>query len=271
LTTDLAAKANLAGGNSFTGAQVVAGTDAASKSLLVKGASGQTAHVFELQRSDSTVLAAVDNNGNSVFGRLRLHNGTPVVDTNAVRLLVETYAAQVPIVARGAASQTANLTEWWNSAGTILARISSAGAVVASGVGVFGAQSNTPNAQLFVLNNTAANPGAVVKGAASQSANLQEWQNSAGTVLAVVQSNGRAIFDQVTSGRVQSTAGQLFIGEANGGGQITFGKQSSAAPNQGAGYARMYFRDGTNAGTLRLCVRAGAAGAETTIFDNIPQ
>ena len=33
----------------------------------------------------------------------------------------------------------------------------------------------------------------------------------------------------------------------------------------------MYYRDGTNAGTLKLVVRAGAAGAETTILDNIPQ
>lgn len=29
--------------------------------------------------------------------------------------------------------------------------------------------------------------------------------------------------------------------------------------------------NGTTAGTLKLVVRAGAAGAETTILDNIPQ
>jgi hypothetical protein len=33
----------------------------------------------------------------------------------------------------------------------------------------------------------------------------------------------------------------------------------------------LYFRAGTNTGTLKLVVRAGAAGAETSIIDNIDQ
>ena len=37
---------------------------------------------------------------------------------------------------------------------------------------------------------TAANVGAIIKGAASQSGDLQQWQNSSGTVLAKVTSAG---------------------------------------------------------------------------------
>jgi hypothetical protein len=48
-------------------------------------------------------------------------------------------------------------------------------------------------------------------------------------------------------------------------------KQTAQAASPGAGNAHLYFRDGTNAGTLKLVVRAGASGAETTILDNIPQ
>lgn len=38
-------------------------------------------------------------------------------------------AAKIPLVARGAASQTANLTEWQDSAGTVLARVGNDGTV----------------------------------------------------------------------------------------------------------------------------------------------
>jgi len=48
-------------------------------------------------------------------------------------------------------------------------------------------------------------------------------------------------------------------------------KQTVATTNPGAGIGSLYFRDGTTAGTLKLVVRAGAAGAETTILDNNPQ
>ena len=47
---------------------------------------------------------------------------------------------------------------------------------------------------------TAANVGLIVKGAASQSGNLQEWQNSAGTILGKVTSTGAAQFTSIDGG-----------------------------------------------------------------------
>jgi hypothetical protein len=61
------------------------------------------------------------------------------------------------------------------------------------------------------------------------------------------------------------------MSERNSGAELTFNRQTAATTNPGANIARLYFRDGTNTGTLRLVVRAGASGAETTILDNIPQ
>jgi hypothetical protein len=55
------------------------------------------------------------------------------------------------------------------------------------------------------------------------------------------------------------------------GGFIQMAKSTATYPAPGANSAYLYLRDGTNAGTLKLCVKAGAAGAETTILDNIPQ
>ena len=120
-----------------------------------------------------------------------------------------------------------------------------------------------------------------IKGAASQSANLQEWQNSGGTALASISSAGAL---SVSSGNATiSSAGVIravqvntisdlaTIREANSGGFLRMTRQTAALTNQGANIGGLYFRDGTTVGTLKLVVRAGAAGAETTILDNIPQ
>jgi hypothetical protein len=120
--------------------------------------------------------------------------------------------------------------------------------------------------QFGVVSTAATSVGAVVRGAASQTANLQQWQNSAGTVLASVLAGGNIT---ATDFRTVNTLGLL--GESNAGGRLYMVKATAANSNPGSGIGVVYFRDGTNAGTLKLVVRAGAAGAETTILDNIPQ
>ena len=92
-------------------------------------------------------------------------------------------AGYVAFTVQGASSQTANLTEWQNSAGTVLARIKSDGTPTFSYMTHFGRADFTTDADT--------SKGIVVKGfSATQSANLQEWQNSAGTVLSNVTSGG---------------------------------------------------------------------------------
>lgn len=200
LTTDLAAKADLAGGNSFTGAQVMTGTATGSVVAIIKGTSGQTANYFQIQ-----------NNA-----------GTPVILADTSNSLFVPYGS------------------FTTGTGSILGRLS----VVPS----------------------AAQVGAVIRGAASQSASLQEWQNSAGTVLARVLSDG-----QWVSSAINTSNNYIRLLEANSGGTLQLTRMTAAAGNPGANVARLFLRDGTNAGTLKLVVRAGAAGAETTILDNIPQ
>ena len=52
----------------------------------------------------------------------------------------------------------------------------------------------TSGAMAQIVNTTAADKALIVKGAASQTGNLQEWQNSAGTVLAYVAADGSSSF-----------------------------------------------------------------------------
>jgi len=61
------------------------------------------------------------------------------------------------------------------------------------------------------------------------------------------------------------------LSEESAGGRLRLTKATAIMTNPGANLAKIYLRDGTNAGTLKLVIRAGAAGAETTILDNIPQ
>ena len=61
------------------------------------------------------------------------------------------------------------------------------------------------------------------------------------------------------------------MGSRNSGGELTLVRESAATTNPGANIARLYFRDGTTGGTLKLVVRAGAAGVEESLFDNIDQ
>jgi hypothetical protein len=311
LLTALAAKANLAGGNSFTGAQTITGTVVTDKVLVVKGASGQSVNPFEVQTTAGAVLFSVATSGTISSGRVVSGGATGArvdVSTNSATSVglgirgvasqtanlqewqisdgsvrssissngfltvggstpianITSYAfgaTQIPLAVRGAASQTANLQQWQDSSGNIMVRIESNGRLTSTGAANF---NGFPAGSTFlgVQSNSASVPVSIFRGAASQTANLQEWQNSAGSILGRVGSNGysyaQGFFTQDNSAGIEAQALNLL-------------RRTAAFGSPGANRGALYFRDGTTTGTLKLVVRAGAAGAETTILDNIPQ
>jgi hypothetical protein len=419
LTTDLAGKANLAGGNAFTGAQTVTASTATQVPITLVAASGQTANLLATAggaripaagnyfiapgitatysadftagasavtpvtikgaASQSASILSLQNSAGSITANFT----APVNNVNRLNLGGTDLSATLGItvhasggvgqIIRGAASQTADLLQIQNSTPTSLFAISSAGLITAKVVsnaanqnrglllsntsdtwqsGLYlksdasgnpriallaptgalgeavsidsaakvGIGSTAPTAQLDVYSGAAARVGQVIRGAASQSANLQEWQNSAGSILARVHENGditARVVRSTLAARIQTsdpsvapmvvttaasqTANSMEwqnsggtalatvsaagvgrfenVGTLNGfgvlgynasGGHATLVRANAAMTNPGANTGRLYFRDGTNSGTLKLVVRAGAAGAETTILDNIP-
>jgi hypothetical protein len=72
------------------------------------------------------------------------------------------------------------------------------GAILASG------------AMVQIVNTTAADKALIVKGAASQSGNLQEWQNSAGTVLAYIAADGSSSLGRAADDAQAIIAGSVF-------------------------------------------------------------
>jgi hypothetical protein len=126
-------------------------------------------------------------------------------------------AANIGLTVKGAASQTANLQEWQDSAGVVLATVSSGGTIKS---GAFASPTdlgsyinfNSTSGAMFVGTRAASNIGIIVKGAASQSANLQEWQDSAGTVLAKVTSTGTVTGTPTAGTTSTATTGFGYMG-----------------------------------------------------------
>jgi hypothetical protein len=245
---------------------------AATVAATFRGASGQTADLMQWQSNTGTILSLVNSSGSfrvASIGAVAGGNAalTPGGDTNGF-LLATVNAGNKGLSIRGAASQTANLQEWQNSAGTVRGYVTPLGdaSFGSLGLGYTTPYSGVSNSIFGLVTAGAANIGIAVRGSASQTANLQQWENSAGSVLARIGPNG--LFQGVA---LYTTNARVGIEEANSGGYITVTRSTATQLNPGANVGRIYFRDGTNAGTLKLVVRAGAAGAETTILDNIPQ
>jgi hypothetical protein len=266
ITTALGDKVSKSGGDTIT-------TSSASvKGLIIKGAASQTAKLQEWQNSGSLVVASMDDSGKLVVPTIRGPAGNVVTlgtDGQPYSLSIsntqfDSYgpvpwrpynSSMVGFIVKGQASQTANLQQWQNSSGAVVASIDSLGKItsynrdtaggnnnltisgyyngstssldlqsngitraslISSGTigtdssfrihtrindvlserfriattGRVGFNTNNPSSGLHFLNTIASDVGLIVQGAASQTVNLQEWQNSSGTVLSKVDYNG---------------------------------------------------------------------------------
>ena len=79
-----------------------------------------------------------------------------------------------------------------------------------------GIKQTFPSGSLHVSTGSAGIIGVIVQGFTSQTANLQEWQNSAGTALAYVSSAGDAYFNNVRVGTGPAGTGNTVLGYTAG-------------------------------------------------------
>jgi hypothetical protein len=255
----------------YDGGVLLTGNTAATVGLVVKGFASQTANLTEWQDSTSTVISTIDSAGR-IFTRDYL-----TVERNA--------GAGSTIVSQnwswnGGANWGLRLNQVYSTSpsGSIdyhfvtrnnsFTTDTNAIFIKASGLVGFNIINQT-SAQVFVNNSTASNVGLIVKGAASQTANLQEWQAQNGTVLGNINAYGAAYFGeaaQITqnSWRLRSTWDYV-------GGVLQLRKSASSSAVGASDYLQLGIVSGTTSGTLKLVARGGTSGAETTIFDNIDQ
>ena len=131
--------------------------------------------------------------------------GSAQIDLLDKTVVTSALAASVPLTVKGEASQTGNLTEWQNSAGTALVKVDANGNFsvlndlnvqaryftdISNNIAYF--NMGTDSTHAVTLNNrTASKVGFSVKGASAQTADLQQWQDSVGTVQAAMTKDGR--------------------------------------------------------------------------------
>jgi len=189
----------LATANTFTGGvQQITTASASTKGLIIKADASQSVNLLEFQNSIGNPITYFNSNGGltatAVVASTLYSGGFLTTGTLGYHNATTFAPSVIPIVVRGTTSQTANLTQWQNSAGAVQASVASNGDFTNNGIftvyGRFGGASFTDAAALRVNGYSTAVPTAVIKAIASQTANLQEWQDSAGTVAASINSGG---------------------------------------------------------------------------------
>lgn len=178
--------------------------------LMIKGMAGQTGNLTQWIDSNSNALASVTASGNFYGAAVGDKNASgPYLALNANGMVAtnRTTVSNVPLAVKGMASQTGNLTEWQDSAGTMMARVASSGYISSiAGMATPTVAENTSTGPYLSLaanwmgvinRSTTSNVVFIVKGMASQTGNLQEWQNSAGTVLTRIMAGGSIDTGQV--------------------------------------------------------------------------
>lgn len=125
-----------------------------------------------------------------------------VSETASPNVITPQSSSTTPLTIRGVSGQTGNLQQWQNSSNTNVSIVFSDGSFSTSGYLSIGNTTRSTTTSFFVQPNNQTHKAVVVRGASSQTANLQEWQNSSGTVLTRIEPDG----DIFTSGLVYSNS-----------------------------------------------------------------
>jgi hypothetical protein len=191
-----------AGLQSYYSFSTTAGATTVIPNQVIGNGGGQTADLIRTDRSDGTVLGGINANG-QIYSGLTTIKGSTVALTAATAssttVAIYTYGGTTSLVTVGQLVTITNVTpSYFNSpaGGFAVTNVSgSSGAwtftvagsgFTASGTGTAFGTFQLP-AQASITASSAGTIGLVVKGAANQTANLQEWQNSSGaTKLSVV-------------------------------------------------------------------------------------
>jgi len=188
----------LTGDNSFIGQNTFTPTNSSSTALRVVGQASQGA-ILQDWRSSSASLASM-----GADGALTLPNASITGSGNANFATVTATAgadANKALIAKAfSATQSANIFEVQTSAGVVGSRFNSSGYFGTERLGVNANGATIPSSSMFFVQpSSIGNVGAIIRGAASQSGDLLQTQNSAGVVL-----GGRNAVGQIYTG---NTAG----------------------------------------------------------------
>lgn len=263
---DLSADRTLAlvGDTASPGASKVYGTDASGVRgwYSAGGSPGGAGSELQYRGGASTFSGAAGTHWDAANGRLSIGAGT----SPAGMLHAQASAASViPAVLSGAASQTANLQEWRNSAGSVLTRVASNGALfcskLTSSTGSTDAGTIYPQQYHVTFGNGA---GAVHGGLYNVHTASPVWE----FVNARVYGNGYYAFGSSSSSfstldlsLVRAAAGILGVRNGStGGAAVSFIEQTApAAPSADGVYV---YAEDNGSGKTRLMARFASGAAQ---------
>jgi hypothetical protein len=244
---------------------------ATNKGLVVRSVASQTASLLEYQTSAGAVVG-----GRNAVGQAFTGGTAPILNaTGGTIQSIATGANPLVTTASAHSLEVGDLVTLTNTTGAVYNATFSVATVpttttytittaITTGQAAAGGFTNLPP-QKSITSRTLNTRGLIVKGASGQVANLAEFRSSADTILARVDSSGVVRATSYNTNNFYS-----LISEENGGGNIVLTRSTATGTSPDTNRARLYLRDGTVATTLKLVIKAGAGGAETTILDNIP-
>lgn len=157
--------------------------------ITVRAIASQTSALQEWQNSSSSTVAKVSAGG--YITTLSYFGVGTLTETSSIAANINIIgSSHKGIVVKGSPGQTGNFQEWQNSSGTSLATIFSEGSLSSSGYASFGSITQSINTAVDIRTKNATHKGLTVRSFSSQSANLQEWQNSSGAALSLINSSG---------------------------------------------------------------------------------
>jgi len=107
-----------------------------------------------------------------------------------------------PLTIRSIASQTSPLQQWQNSSSVNVGSVGASGNMNLAGYLTIGTTTQSTTIGLNVVTGNAAHNGIVVKAQTSQTANIQEWQNSGGTAMAWVDKDGKVFSNGIQTSTI---------------------------------------------------------------------
>ena len=182
----------LSGKVSKSGGDTIIPSSTSTVGLIIKAATGQSADIQQWKTSGNFRSVWINQDGEFNIGYSFINFGGSG-SVNAGLLTIAPTGNIVPLAIRGISGQTANLQEWQDSSGTVIAKIDANGKLrsdelqgIYNRIGIY---------QPTILPPSSTNVALIVKGQTSQSANLQEWKNSADTLLSAITSSGDLNFN----------------------------------------------------------------------------
>jgi hypothetical protein len=114
-----------------------------------------------------------------------------VSQTATPNIITGQSTTTVPVTIKAIVSQTAALQQWQNSSSVSVGSIGTGGNMNIAGYITVGSTTQATTTAANIVIGNAAHKGVVIKAQGSQTANIQEWQNSGGAAISWVTKDGK--------------------------------------------------------------------------------